>query len=982
MNNKKITDDIENYNNSNQIKDSKMDRIFYAGFSDPEEAKKAGMETNWKIYPATPEGFYQARADGYTATSVCEFSHPVEKGKPMPIVYGDLYLDFDAKKVIKDQFGNSQELGDVEKSLNAIRIFISILIDKFRINTNYLKIWASGGKGFHLCIPRQLIGSELGDSQLPRIYRAMIDVILHDYSCRKLWNGEVYEALREHRQPDLEDFCIDSSTFKSGKGQLIRIPHIQRPDGNYKVPVTYAEITGNDEAFFREIVKRDRVLQCENKEAFIEKNSELEAWFMANKKVVSIIKRSKLDREHAREVETQCAFLEYCRDQATEVTEPQWFMLARILGHCGRIGQYLFHEYSHRDESRYNNDEAQKKLQHSYGYGIPTCEEVKKVFQCGKKCNVKCPIDLFSKSVADKTKTKCFINLDSGLFYYPDPNDLSKFVKICSSMELVASARDNENSSWSKIAEFTDLDGFKHIALLPYTSLPKRGEDALADLLNGGMRLEPGAEPKRLIMEYLQTVNPTLRGRIVERNGWVDVTTRKYVPFDMGMQETGQEYLTKRDGNMASPYSQAGTLQEWQDSIGSLCRENPLLMINILMGIAGPMLLPMKRRGFGIHLYGKSSSGKTTAIIVGSSVNGAVPQTWRATDNGLEGIAQAHNDNTLWLDEIGQAEPDVVGNVAYMLAIGRGKVRSTKSGNTKRVAEWNILFASTGEITVSDRANLSFKNKAMTGHDVRIINILADGGTGNGIFTKIPDDFTANTFSNHLQNICNKYQGTPLVELIRYIKKDRCTAIQVAKDFEREFLLRYDTQKMNGQTLRVLGNLSFLAGVGELAIELGILPWESGEAYSCADFCFKKWLENGDPMTSGEIKAAVNTLISQIQNKFFGKVDDETGMIQKTTEHDKSCYHISRQYIIRNICKEYYYDEFVYELMRMGVLVLDKSGKPREQSWINNTHTSRGFCVYIDKLLRNEDDEKNKDRELCDVSDTEQDIFLNGNNIF
>ena len=54
--------------------------------------------------------------------------------------------------------------------------------------------------------------------------------------------------------------------------------------------------------------------------------------------------------------------------------------------------------------------------------------------------------------------------------------------------------------------------------------------------------------------------------------------------------------------------------------------------------------------------------GKSTALIVGGSVcggggqNGFV-QSWRATINGFEAIAELHNDGTLFLDELAQVDP-------------------------------------------------------------------------------------------------------------------------------------------------------------------------------------------------------------------------------------------------------------------------------------------------------------------------------------
>ena len=94
----------------------------------------------------------------------------------------------------------------------------------------------------HVVVPRELIGSEAGDIELPVIYRKMLNQILNMVTTKELWDGATLDALKESRKFVLEDLCIDLNGFKGGKGQLIRLPHIQRADGNYKVPVTYDEI--------------------------------------------------------------------------------------------------------------------------------------------------------------------------------------------------------------------------------------------------------------------------------------------------------------------------------------------------------------------------------------------------------------------------------------------------------------------------------------------------------------------------------------------------------------------------------------------------------------------------------------------------------------------------------------------------------------------------------------------------------------------
>ena len=169
------------------------------------------------------------------------------------------------------------------------------------------------------------------------------------------------------------------------------------------------------------------------------------------------------------------------------------------------------------------------------------------------------------------------------------------------------------------------------------------------------------------------------------------------------------------------------------------CLGNPLLELAIAFAFTGLLLEPCGLEGGGLHFFGPSSCGKTTALKVAGSVCGGggkygYIRQWRATDNALEGTAATHCDNLLCLDEIGQASSRVVSEVAYMLANGQGKARANKDGNAKAIREWRLSFMSTGELTLADKIAEDGRGQVMAGQAVRVLDIPADGGTEQGIF--------------------------------------------------------------------------------------------------------------------------------------------------------------------------------------------------------------------------------------------------------
>lgn len=945
---------MESLNCSLTPTEQKENRIVYAGHADQEHADFAEMSRQWSVYAASEDGIKEAVLDGYTAISIYEFSHPVEKGKAQPMRYGDMVLDFDAKKERLDNYGNSLgKVGDIGKALEAVRTFIKIL-NKYGVNPKNLQYYASGGKGFHVVVPREVIGSEAGDIELPAIYRQMLNQILNMVTNKELWDGATLDTLKESRKFVLEDLCIDLNGFKGGKGQLIRLPHIQRADGNYKVPVTYAEIMHNNASFFEEIVRSDRHIEGEGIREGIVSAPLLEEAYLQAKKFVCLSSDRRNAKSQISSLETECEFVSFCAQHASEVTEPQWFVLARIMAHCGALGQKLFHVYSQLDLLRYNEDGARKKLRNAYSYPPVTCKEVQSVFPCSCCCRVKCPMDIYRRKLATTIEEGAFAVLDEGLVFYPDATDKTVFELVSSYVDVKASARDAESCGWSKIIEVRDPDGVLHQCRVPFTSLNGSGDEALVLLSEAGLQLEPGRQARQRLLQYLNKAEPKQRALIVEKNGWVE-KANKFVPFDLGEIDGCSEYLCSRLPVASKLFEQKGTLEEWKMHVGVYCKGNPLLQLVTVAALSGPLLAFMGHSGFGIHIYGNSSSGKTTSLHIAGSATGGELKSWRTTDNGLEGIAEQHNDNCLLLDEISQCDPDVVAQVAYMLANGQGKSRSSKTGVSRRVPTWNLIFLSSGEVSISDRADQGYRNKAMAGHEVRVISLLADGGCDCGIFSTVPEGMSPGGLSDILVQNSNQYRGAPLRAMIQHLKGGRdkiCDKISKGMD---QFLIGLEHTELSSQAKRVANHFALLAGVGEVAIELGIFPWSTGEAMTAMNSCFEWWRRDKNGAVDFEIEKATEKLLSLAHHGFYGKCDDDYP-IKKLTSDGKDCFFIPRSYAVGEICKEYQYKPFVANLKDKGLLALTKDGEIREQFWQgDNSNRPRGFAIIRKNLYDDPD---------------------------
>src|SRR5690606_40758644 len=99
-------------------------------------------------------------------------------------------------------------------------------------------------------------------------------------------------------------------------------------------------------------------------------------------------------------------------------------------------------------------------------------------------------------------------------------------------------------------------------------------------------------------------------------------------------------------------------------------------------------------------------------------------RTWRATSNGLEGIAAALSDTALVLDEIGEADGREIGATVYALGNGTGKARASRNGTARRPYRWRIAILSSGERSLA--AHMSEAgHRPKAGQSVRLLDIPA-----------------------------------------------------------------------------------------------------------------------------------------------------------------------------------------------------------------------------------------------------------------
>lgn len=545
-----------------------------------------------------------------------------------------------------------------------------------------------------------------------------------------------------------------------------------------------------------------------------------------------------------------------------------------------------------------------------------------------------------------------------GLYFAEDPESR---IRLCGRLKVLAKTRDLTSHGWGLLLSWNDHDGRAHRWSMP-TSLTSGDGSAIREtLLEGGLFVSSAAKARTRFLQFLSSVDTPKRARAVVKVGWSGAA---FALPETTIGDTPDDRVVYQQAETAAHhYTAAGTLAEWQEHVAKPAIGNSRLLFMISAAFAGPVLLPAFEEGSGYNIVGKSSSGKTTGLRAAASVWGppAFIRNWRATSNGLEGVATQHNETLLCLDELSQVEPREAGAIAYMLANGQGKARASRTGAGRAAATWKVIYLSTGEVGLSNVMLDDRKARApMAGQEVRILDVPADAGRGMGLFENTHGS-SPEAFSRQLASAAATYYGTASIEYLTRLALIRDTIGDAVAGTIARFAEAYVPDGADGQVLRGGRKFGLVAAAGELAVALGILPWPRDEAFRACGVMFRAWMDR----RGGSGSAEVRNLIGQVRafleahgESRFSSVDDDVERARLTINragfwrnalNDQG--ETVREFLILptvfkdEICRGHDLNAAVAALKGIGALKLGSGGKSSQKPRLPGFGTSTRVWV-------------------------------------
>lgn len=466
---------------------------------------------------------------------------------------------------------------------------------------------------------------------------------------------------------------------------------------------------------------------------------------------------------------------------------------------------------------------------------------------------------------------------DDGVFHIVPDNGggAQRLVRISDRLEGVSLARDADSSGWSVLLRFQNRDGEEVELLIPHRTLLGDGLDAIRQLADAGLRVEPGRPALEALKQYLATLDPKDRVRTVETLGWHG--DRYVFPAEVIDQSSGAgETLVYAGGRIThNVYVQSGKLAEWKKHVATLAKGNPRLMFALSAAFAGPLLHRVGAANFGVHWLGDSSTGKSTLLHAAGSVFGdpsGMVRSWRSTDNALEYVAAQHCDGVLLLDELKEVAPHLAGQIVYMLSNGIGKARGHHAGGLRDPIMWRLVLQSSGEIGLADHI-ASSGQRTHAGQSVRLIELSASG-RHHGAWDNLHHLPDGAAFSDHLRAQVRKYHGTAgrafIEQLIQHLGDVRPLVQTIEDRLGCDELLR----NAGGQVRRVMASFAIAAAAGALAARWGIVPWGEDEAVHAAGDMLHCWVRSRPTIGNLEDHQILQHVVHVVERDWQSKFHD------------------------------------------------------------------------------------------------------------
>lgn len=441
--------------------------------------------------------------------------------------------------------------------------------------------------------------------------------------------------------------------------------------------------------------------------------------------------------------------------------------------------------------------------------------------------------------------------------------------RVCSRIRVKAVARVDGTNRHHAIIKYQDEAGNRHKEIVPLSMLQKSG--LLKDrLLDGGFPF-PSGDDGDLLLEYLRETSKVRKIMIVLKTGWIGRGAYALPDGIIGPHRKEYLYQSPHGETVETDSGIRGSLEKWQSTVAIPAEKSAVAIFTISVALASIIMRWHKTESGGFHIFAQNSQGKTTTLMAAQSViypvavEGLVH--WDATVAGLEQEALRCNDGLLILDEMGHLAGEdekmaatQAAKVSYRLAGGKGRLRSALYDPTGHMHQWNLLFLSSGEMSLAE-LNRGAARKRYGGDELRLIDVPAALGGVSGIFDRLDEQDDSAALVRSIRTGSTENYGHAARQFITSYMSAFEQADKKVNDWIAAFYNHVEVQP-SGPTGRFAHRFALAYAAARLARSYGVVPWSKERILQAISLCYSGAID-----TIPDRAALLSTAIESLRNK-------------------------------------------------------------------------------------------------------------------
>ena len=188
---------------------------------------------------------------------------------------------------------------------------------------------------------------------------------------------------------------------------------------------------------------------------------------------------------------------------------------------------------------------------------------------------------------------------------------------------------------------------------------------------------------------------------VVDKMGWID---GEFVPYSKKIEFSG----TPAYKHICESTTPKGDLETWKkEMLHLLNTSHPAAKIMLATAAASPLIRLLQVPGWTTHVEGSTSKGKSAllqavASMWGNPKIGYYTTSYSDTQVGVEAGLGVRGSMPLMIDEysvkdLSKDKLKDASRMVYIISLGAGKSRGTRTGGLQKARTWDLTCVSTGE---------------------------------------------------------------------------------------------------------------------------------------------------------------------------------------------------------------------------------------------------------------------------------------------